>query len=222
VRAPAGLPGDRLLCLALALSLASPAFGADRLPDKYPPFLLGPGDLLNITVYGEEGLPKAFLVDSSGTIVFPLVGELSLSGLTQAQASERLAQGLSQYQKGPQVTVQVTESAQYNVSILGNVARPGKYRIRGLPKLLSALAEAGGPLPNSALNKTVLVREDRVSPLLLGDYLADGSSAPQPLLYPGDVIYVPRSFWPSIGEWGIIMGIVTSGILIANSLQARR
>jgi polysaccharide export outer membrane protein len=219
-----GLPG-RVLCWGLALSLALPAslaFAAGGLPDQYPPFLLGPGDLLDITVYGEEGLPKAFLVDSSGTIVFPLVGELSLSGLTQAQASERLAQSLSKFQKSPQVTVLVTESAQYNVSILGNVARPGKYRIRGLPNLLSALAEAGGPLPNSALNKTVLVREDHASLLLLGDYLSTGTVPPQPLLYPGDVIYVPHSFWPSIGEWGIIMGIVTSGILIANSLQTRR
>jgi polysaccharide export outer membrane protein len=218
-----GLPG-RLLRLSLALSLALPgslAFAADRLPDQYPPFLLGPGDQLNITVYGEEGLPKAFLVDSSGTIVFPLVGELSLSGLTQAQASERLAQSLSKFQKSPQVTVQVTESGQYNISIMGNVARPGKYRIRGLPNLLSALAEAGGPLPGSALNKTILVREDRASLLPLGDYLSNGSVAPQPLLYPGDVVYVPRSFWPSIGEWGIITGIITSGILIANSLRTR-
>jgi polysaccharide export outer membrane protein len=220
----AGLPG-RVLCLGLALNLLLPGsllFAADRLPDQYPPFLLGPGDLLDITVYGEEGLPKAFLVDSSGTIVFPLVGELSLSGLTQSQASERLAQSLAKFQKAPQVTVLVTESAQYNVSILGNVARPGKYRIRGLPNLLSAMAEAGGPLPNSALNKTVLVRGDNASLLPLGDYLSTGPMPPQPLLYPGDVVYVPHSFWPSIGEWGIIMGIITSGILIANSLQTRR
>jgi polysaccharide export outer membrane protein len=215
----------RFLCLGLALSIVVPApllFAGD-LPDKYPQFLIGPGDLLNITVYGEDDLPEAFLVESSGTIVFPLVGEISFEGLTQALASQRLALALSKYEKDPQVTVLVTDSAQYNISILGNVAHPGKYRIRGVPNLLSAISEAGGPVEHSSLNNTVLVRGNTRTTLNLGDYLSPGTDGPpQPLLYPGDVVYVPRSVWPTLSEWGIIVGILSSGIIIANSLQPRK
>ena len=195
---------------------------AETMPDKYPPFVIGPGDLLNITVYGERDLPTAFLVESDGSIVFPLVGEIQLGGLTQGRASERLAAAMAKFQKEPQVTVLVTESAQYTIAVLGNVARPGKFRIRGLPNLLNVIAEAGGPLPQSSLNRTVLVRDERSSILPLGDYLSESNNLPaQPILYPGDVIFIPHSQWPTIGEWGIIMGLISSGILIANSLQRR-
>ena len=213
----------RALCGFLALWLAVPVpllLASESLPESYPPFLIGPGDLLNITVYGEKDLPTAFLVESDGSIVFPLVGEITLGGLTQALAGERLATALAEYQKEPQVTVLVTESAQYNIAIIGNVSHPGKFRIRGLPNLLNAVAEAGGPLPGSSLNRTVLVRGDRSSILPLGDYLSEGDRMPpQPILYPGDLVFIPRSPWPTIGEWGIIVGLISSGILIANSLS---
>ena len=222
-------PGSALLLrLALIAGLAFPcgplrsqAAGVDEA--GYPPFLIGPGDILNITVFGEKDLPSTYLVDSTGAIVFPLVGDLRLAGLTQGKAGEELAARYSKYQKDPQVTVLITETAQYTISVLGNVARPGKYRIRGLPNLLGAIAEAGGPLAHSSLNSTVLVRGETRSALLLGDYLSYTSSGlkPQPLLYPGDVIYVPPSPWPTIGEWGIVMGILTSALVLSTSLRSR-
>jgi protein involved in polysaccharide export with SLBB domain len=80
----------RSFCWVLALSMITQAFPvlamADPAPmavtnpaqSDYPPFLIGPGDMLSVTVYGEKDLPDKYLVDSSGTIVFPLVGEIKL------------------------------------------------------------------------------------------------------------------------------------------------
>jgi polysaccharide export outer membrane protein len=190
---------------------------------QYPPFLIGPGDTLNITVYGEKDLPVLFLVDSSGTIVFPLAGAVQVGGLTQVEASQSLAKKLVAYLKQPDVTVLVADTAQYTISVLGNVARPGKYRIRGLPNLLSALSEAGGPLQHSALDDSILIHGDQHRRVPLSSFLVSSADAKQaqPLLYPGDVLYVPTSPWPTVGEWGIIAGILTSSALVAVSLKNR-
>jgi polysaccharide export outer membrane protein len=178
---------------------------------QYPPFLIGPGDLLTVNVFGEHDLPTSFLVDSAGTIVFPPIGAVDLGGLTQVEASQVLTAALAKYIKDPMVTVLVSESSQYTVSVIGNVQKPGKYLIRGLPTLLGAVAEAGGPMPNSALNSTVLVRGNRTYELELGHFLDTGrGSQPQPVLLPGDIIYVPASRWPTLGDWGIIVSILTS------------
>jgi polysaccharide export outer membrane protein len=178
---------------------------------QYPPFLIGPGDLLNVNVFGEHDLPTSFLVDSAGTIVFPPIGAVDLGGLTQVEASQVLTAALAKYIKDPMVTVLVQESSQYTVSVIGNVQKPGKYLIRGLPTLLGAVAEAGGPMPHSALNSTVLVRGNRSYELELGHFL-DTGRGPQaePVLLPGDIIYVPASSWPTLGDWGIIVSILTS------------
>ena len=225
----------RVLCWTLSAamlagSLPAAAFAAttaDPSPvsataSQYPPFLIGPGDLLNITVYGEKDLPTAFQVDSNGTIVFPMVGQMALGGLTQVDAGATLTTALAKYLKQPQVTVLVADSAQYSISVIGNVVKPGKYPIRGLPRLLSVISEAGGPLPHSDLNNAVLVRGNLRTPLALGNYLAtSGNPGPEPVLYPGDVVYLPVSPWPTLGDWGIIASILTSAAVLASAVKLR-
>jgi polysaccharide export outer membrane protein len=208
-------------CLALqGLPLALSAGETVSLPlstehFKYPPFLIGPGDLLTVNVFGEKDMPTTFLVDSSGTIVFPPIGAVDLGGLTQVEASRVLTAALAKYIKDPMVTVLVSESAQYTVSVIGNVGKPGRYLIRGMPTLLGALAEAGGPLPNTALNNTVLIRGNRSYGLSMGDYLETGRGVqPEPVLFPGDIIYVPASRWPTLGDWGIIVSILSSAAVL--------
>lgn len=198
----------------IAISLSAQA--------NYPPFLIGPGDMLSVTVYGEKDLPDKYLVDSSGTVVFPLVGAISLGGLTQVQASQVLTTALEKYLKQPQVTVLVVDSAQYTVSVMGNVAKPGIYLIRGLPTLLGAIAEAGGPLPHSALNSTVLLRNNKSLNMPLEVYFDPSKGVQdQPLLYPGDMIYVPPSRWPTLAEWGIIASILSSAAILTEVIRAR-
>jgi protein involved in polysaccharide export with SLBB domain len=189
---------------------------------KYPPMLIGPGDMLNVTVFGQDpkSLPPSFLVDSAGYIVFPLVGAVKIGGLTQLEASQALEKALREYMKSPQVTVLVTDSAQYTVSVMGNVVKPGSYLIRGIPTLLGAIAASGGPLPNSALNKTVLIRDNKSTNIPLEVYL-DSSKIEhdQPLILPGDIIYVPQSLWPTPAEWGIIASILSSAAVLTEAIS---
>jgi hypothetical protein len=178
---------------------------------RYPPFLIGPGDLLSVFVYGEKDLPTSFLVDSAGTIVFPPIGAIDVGGLTQVEASKVLAAGLAKYMKEPQVTVMVAESSQYTVAIMGEVQKPGKYLIRGMPTLLGVLSEAGGPLPHAALGGAKLIRNNRTYELSLLPYLKTRKEPrPQPVLFPGDILYLPGSGVPSLADWGIIVSILSS------------
>jgi len=219
----------RVLCWVLSLSLilqALPLLAFADVPAtaaaQYPPFLIGPGDMLSVTVYGEKDLPDKYLVDSTGTIEFPLVGPVMLGSMTQVEAAKALTVALSKYLNDPQVTVLVTDSAQYTVSVLGNVVKPGKYLIRGLPTLLGALAEAGGPMANSDLGSVVLVRGDTTIKMPLDIYL-EPHHVPQsqPLLYPGDILYVPTSPWPSFAEWAIIASLLSSAAVLADAIYTR-
>ena len=190
--------------------------------DQYPPLLIGPGDLLLITVYNEPDLHPEYSVDGEGNIVFPLVGEVSLAGLTQAQASRALAKELSRFQKDPQITVMVKNTANYAISVLGHVVRPGKFQIRGKPTLLSALAEAGGPREEASLNSTILIRGNEKHRIYLERYLTDTNNEyKQPNLLPGDVLMIPKSSWPNLREWSIIVGILSSSVILSLAVAER-
>jgi len=194
----------------------------------YPKLVIGPGDLLQIQVYGENGssgegisvntqLPTEYQVDSEGIIVFPFLGRVNLKGMTPVQAGEHLAIELSKPRK---VTVLIKESNTYWVSVLGNVARPGRYQIQGKPSLLSALAQAGGPLPETDYGGAILIHEDFKTKLDLNNYLqGEGKMKPEPYLFPGDTLMVAKSGWPSIGEIAIVASILASAAVVTVELQ---
>jgi protein involved in polysaccharide export with SLBB domain len=185
--------------------------------DEYPPFLIGPGDVLMIAVYGEAELPLEYQVDSNGIITYPYAGAVKLTGLTPAEASDKLARLLNKPRK---VTVLVKESNTYWVSIFGHVGKPGKYQIKGKPTLLSALAEAGGPLPGANLGGAILIHKNVKTQVNLKEYLkGTGPVKPEPYLYPGDVLNVPKSGWPRIGEIAIVASILASAAVLAVQLD---
>jgi polysaccharide export outer membrane protein len=224
----------RVLCAALALSfgLAPATALADATSsddatssaaDTYPVFLVGPGDLLNIQVYGDKDLPNLYLVDTTGRIYFPLVGSIKIGGMTPSQASRALAKRLERWERDPQVTVLVQQSNHYTISVLGDVNKPGKYLIGGLPTLLSAIAEAGGPAVNADLAGTILIHHNSRTTIRLDRYLLDKTfHEPEPVLYPGDVLMVPLRGWPTIGEWGIIASILSSAATVVAVLYYRQ
>ncbi|MGH7740187.1 MAG: polysaccharide biosynthesis/export family protein [bacterium] len=200
-------------------------------PAAYPSMLIGPGDLLDITVLGydpgissgsstgssAETLPSTFLVDSDGKILFPFIGQVSLGGLSQIQASELLMKKLKKYMKYPQATVLIQTSNTYNVSVLGDVTHPGQFPIRGKPDVVSMIAQAGGPAPNPDLGGVLLTRGDKKIQINLGKYLTDKNfHKTSPTVYPGDVIYVPDNPWPTLKDVGLFLSIIISGAIAAS------
>jgi polysaccharide export outer membrane protein len=130
---------------------------------------LGAGDTIRVTVFQNPDLTTETRIAERGTIVFPLIGEVMLGGETPAGAGTRIAERLKQgdFLKNPQVTVSVLKVRSRQVSVLGHVARPGRYALDDTSaKLTDILALAGGIGPAGDDTVTVvLTRDGKVSKL---------------------------------------------------------
>jgi polysaccharide biosynthesis/export protein len=127
----------------LAFSLQAPGQQAAREDARET---LGPGDTVRITVFQNPDLTTEARLSERGTIVFPLIGETSLKGKTPAAAGDTIADRLKkgQFLKNPQVTVALMTVRSRQVSVLGHVARPGRYTLEDSARLTDILALAGG------------------------------------------------------------------------------
>ena len=108
--------------------------------------LLGAGDVVKLSVYGSPDLSIETRVSESGHITFPLLGQVAVGGLSVAAAEKKIAGQLEKggYIKRAQVNMLVTTLASQQVSVLGQVNRPGRYPVEGRRKVLDMLALAGG------------------------------------------------------------------------------
>lgn len=118
---------------------AAPA--AARPDDAY---MIHGGDELNVIVYGEKDLTQSVTVLPSGTISYPLIGEVHIGGQTPTQAASTLTTSLKHYLKQPQVSVVVVKEGPLAVLVLGAVSKPGKYELPSRSRLTDAIASAGG------------------------------------------------------------------------------
>lgn len=114
---------------------------------------LGAGDTIRITVFQNPDLTTEARISEQGTVVFPLLGELGVAGRTPAEAGALIAEQLRQGRllKNPQVSVAVVQLRSRQVSVLGSVARPGRYTLDGTSShVTDILALAGGIDRNGA------------------------------------------------------------------------
>jgi len=141
-----------LFCVA-AMMLSAAAHGQSR-------ETLGEGDSVRITVFQNPDLTTETRISGRGAITFPLIGEVALAGLTPAGAEARIAEQLMQgkFVLKPQVTLNVVRVRSRQVSVLGQVARPGRYALDDTSSnLTDILAFAGGVSPTGDDNVTVMV-----------------------------------------------------------------
>ena len=108
--------------------------------------VLGPGDVVKASVYGSPDLATETRVSEAGSMTFPLLGEVQVGGLTTQQAEKKIGGLLEKggYLKKAQVNLLITTLASQQVSVLGQVNRPGRYPVEGKRKVLDLLAIAGG------------------------------------------------------------------------------
>jgi polysaccharide export outer membrane protein len=142
-----------LMALAL-LAAALPLQGADK---------LGPGDALRITVFQQPDLTTEGRVSDRGTISLPLVGETKVDGATPAEAANRIAEAFKkgQYLKNPQVTVAVTAIRSRQVSVLGMVARPGRYVLEDAKPGISDVIAAAGGIAAGGNDQVTVIRDGK-------------------------------------------------------------
>lgn len=114
-------------------------------PTTAPEYRVGAGDVLEITVFDNADLSRAAAVKINGTIAVPLLGDVSVSGLTIAEVQSKLTTLLEKdYLVKPQLEVKVKEYQSQFVTVLGEVNTPGRKPLRGQTRLVDVLVEAGG------------------------------------------------------------------------------
>ena len=124
-------------------------------------YLIGPQDNLEVNVFQIEDLSKTVRVESSGTILMPLIGQVRASGRTVKDLSDEIATKLGEkYVKDPLVTVTVVESASQKVTVDGAVTQPGIYPISGNTTLTQAVALARGTIEDANLRQVAIFRNE--------------------------------------------------------------
>lgn len=134
-------------------------------PIKYPvdytppsAFLLGPEDLLVVTVWRNQDLSREVVIRPDGMISMPLIGELRAAGLASDILAKRIAERLTEFMSSPTVSVQVKEVNSYFIYVMGEVVRPGKYPLKSYATVLQGVSLAGGFTPFASRNKMQVVR----------------------------------------------------------------
>jgi len=173
--------------------------------EKIKPYRIGPQDVLLITVWDhpEISLPMGpnrqdssygNLVDEGGSIFFPYVGTLKVSGLTTGQVRETLVTQLAKSLRNPQVDVKVLIFRSQKVYVGGEVRNPAVYTVTDVPfTLAEAVNRAGGFLPTADDSRMVLTRGTQSWRLNFHKVLAASSHLGQILLQDGDTLQIPNS-----------------------------
>src|SRR5438128_1522795 len=112
--------------------------------DQTVDYVVGPHDVLTITVWDQTDLSGKFAVEADGTFTFPLIGRLKAGGLTLREVEQALKQRLTDgFFKNPQVTVAIEQYRSQRIFIVGEVRQAGTYPLTGDMTLIEALARAG-------------------------------------------------------------------------------
>jgi polysaccharide export outer membrane protein len=188
--------GKLLLGVLICLAAAVPAAAADTaMPAIGQSYLIGPGDVLEISVWKEEALTKLVTVLPDGKISFPLIGETMATGKTVAQLKDEIETRLARYVPDPVLSVSIYQMNSLNIYVVGKVNKPGRFALNANADVLQALAMAGG-LNSFAKRGQIKVfrKQDGNTKIFDFDYddVTDGKKLDQNIqLVRGDVIVVP-------------------------------
>jgi polysaccharide export outer membrane protein len=160
-------------------------------------YIIGPEDLLEISVFGLPEMNKTVRVSAEGTIALPLLRSVKAEGLTQKELEEKIATLLAEkYIQNPQVSIFIREHKSRKVAVLGAVEKPGFYELIGKRTILDIIALAGG-INEKAGKELLLIRKassnkvDLTYKINLEELFSKGNPALNKTLQEGDVINIP-------------------------------
>ena len=193
----------RSLFQIVLCSLAIAAFGATSAKAQDAGYRINGGDLLHISVYGEQNLDRDVPVQPDGGIAFPLVGNLNARNMTLKELQGKIAANLRESQYFPnitdnEVTVSMVKATGNSVSVVGQVKQPGTFAYDTQLDVMQALSLAGGLTPFASKSKIKILRRDQAGTqtAILFDYsdVEDGEHLDKNiLLRGGDVVVVPQA-----------------------------
>lgn len=158
--------------------------------------VLGPLDVIDVRVFDEPELSGEYRIDADGTLTFPFLGAVTVSGLTPNETAGTLTDGLTQgYLVQPVVSVFVKEVNSRRIFVLGKVDKPGAFPFSDGMTIVEAIALAGGEADDGALRRTKVARRvngQEVKFTVDVNRITNGD-APDVELMPSDIVFVPSS-----------------------------
>ncbi|MDE2029137.1 MAG: polysaccharide biosynthesis/export family protein [Alphaproteobacteria bacterium] len=187
--------GLTVLALALLALGGCATSGAPSKAPKNKPYTIIAGDVLQVTVWKEEGLNREEAVLPDGTIDFPLIGSVPVQGLTPKQAQALIKKKLHDYIPDASVTVAVKADLGHTVSVTGQVAKPGTFVMGNRMTVMEALSQAGGLTPYADEGGIIVLRHrggKEISISIPYDDIESGDDLDKDItLESGDVVVVP-------------------------------
>jgi polysaccharide export outer membrane protein len=161
-----------------------------------PEYILGPGDTIDVTVFGEADLTRNVTIRPDGKFNLPLIGDVEAVGLTPTQLSVRVATLLKAYIKEPRVSISVRQfrpESRNLVYLVGQVSRPGPVEIQSGWTLIEVMAAGGGLSARAAARRATIIRRGNGQTIAvdLDKLLIKGDRSANVAVEPGDVIMVP-------------------------------
>ncbi len=164
-------------------------------------YILQPGDLVEIQVFMEDDMKRILRIATNGTITYPLIGNIKISGYSVSDAEYILSSALKKYIKNPQVSMLIQEYGNKTVYVLGQVAKPAAIQIPPEKPLtvLEAITSVGGFTDIAAVSRVRVLRMENGKQTSIDvdvtQITKQGNKALDIPLKPGDVVFVPQSIF---------------------------
>lgn len=209
-----GEPMDSVRRLGHDLLLRVPTLGragkGGNLPAVPDDYVLGPGDELQLDIWGGVVAQLKLQVSRQGTVAIPRVGVVPVAGVKLSELPKLLRQRIGQQFKAFDLAVSVGELRQVRVFVSGFVKRPGMHVVPGLANVTEVLAAAGGLSPVGSFRQVELRRHGAlVATLDLYDLMLKGQNSADVRLQSGDVVHVP-----AVGPQVAVIGSVNSPAIL--------
>ena len=204
-------PRMAVLVSALGLGLLLvPTWSGLALADEE--YVVGPEDVLSVSVWDSPNLSRTVVVRANGTISLPPLGDIMAAGRTTTALSRDLERAIYEnLRRTSQVTITIVAFNSQKVYLAGEVAIPGRHSFEQIPELMDLLAQAGGLGPTADLGSVRIVRREgdtqRTLDANVSGAVESGNLASLPRLQSGDLVIVPSN----VGGAGGGMGGVGSG-----------
>ena len=174
---------------ATASTSSDPDANRGTAPESYR---IGPEDVLLISVWKNDALSRTVPVRPDGKISLPLLNDVQAAGLTALELREILARKLADYMPSPEVSVIVSDIRSFKVSVMGEVAKPGRYELKSWATVLDVLALAGGFTQFASRSNIVILHSDgKTMKRIPFNYNKIAGGQENFYLRNGDIILVP-------------------------------
>ncbi len=189
--ADARSPTTGVSSLAIGVTPSSP-FSPDTDVPVPAEYVLGPGDVLEVQLIGENGGQYSLPVNRDGSVDFPDLGPIRVAGMRFEQARATIERRVTDQMIGTRASVTMGELRSMRVFVLGEANRPGSYTVSGMSTITNALYMSGGVSKIGSLRNIELKRNGKtVRKLDLYDLLLKGDNSNDLRLMPGDVVFIP-------------------------------